>query len=77
MEELRKEGRGESQREGSPAQRPREGEEGKGRREGGCKGVGLKWGRREGGGGAVQRDQRSYTAKKGRAKEKEGSVTSP
>ena len=39
MEELRKEGRGESQRDGSPAQRPREGEEkrvgeGKGRREG-------------------------------------------
>lgn len=31
MEELRKEGRGESQKEGSPAQRPTEGEEGKGR----------------------------------------------
>lgn len=31
MEELRKEGRGESQKEGSPAQRPVEGEEGKGR----------------------------------------------
>lgn len=31
MEELRKEGRGESQREGCPAQRPMEGEERKGR----------------------------------------------
>lgn len=42
MEELRKEGRGESQREDSPAQRPREGEEGEegeGRRVGGREGA--------------------------------------
>lgn len=75
MEELRKEGRGESQREGSPAQRPRKGEKGKGRREG-ARGEGLVEGAREGGGEAVRRDQ-WLCSKERRAIKKEGTATSP
>lgn len=49
MEELRKEGRGESQREGSPARRPAEGEEGRGREGKGTREGGRLSGGSEGG----------------------------
>lgn len=73
MEELRKEGRGESQREGCPAQRPMEGEERKGR-EGGSEGEGLvegaRWGR------SAEGSVELYS-KERRAIEKEGTATCP
>lgn len=69
MEELRKEGRGESQKEGSPAQRPVEGEEGKGR-----EGEGLVEGAVRRGGGrshmsprrSARREQRSQSRRRRR-----------